>query len=150
MGRPEPDRRRESRPADLGSRILLNLDDLPEYEDEDEELRKMNWRVRATRQDSLTRRFVTLCYVLALLWLAFELRIAWVGESYRPLRSGTTMVVTGTALWVQCLAPVFVVAFIFFRFDEASLRFVNRRGWAACFSFSRWSAMSSRRKCSGR
>ncbi len=133
MATPETNRARESRPGELGSRGLLKLDDLPEYEDEDEELRKMDWRVRAWRQDSITRRHVTVYYVLALLWLAFLVYVAHSGESYRPMRDGGAMVATGAGLWVQCLAPLFLIVAIYFRLDEASLSVTNRRGWCVCF-----------------
>ena len=107
----------------------------PEYEDEDEELRKMDWRVRAYRHDSITRRHITLYYAMGLAWLAFLLHTAWTGESYSTMRDGGVAYATGAGLWVQCLAPVFVIAGVFLRFDQASLAVSNRRGWGVGLGF---------------
>jgi hypothetical protein len=41
-----------------------------EYEDEDEALRKKDWRVRAFRHDSITRSHITIYYVIGLVWVA--------------------------------------------------------------------------------
>jgi hypothetical protein len=121
------------RPGNAGSRGFSKDSEPPEYEDEDEELRKMDWRVRAYRQDSITRRHITLYYVIALVWLVFLLHDAWIGESYTRMRNGGAAYATGAGLWVQCLAPVFIVAGLFLRFDQASLDVSNRRWWGGGF-----------------
>ena len=124
---------RKPSPARVGSRGFSKDSEPPEYEDEDEELRKMDWRVRAYRQDSLTRLHVTVYYAIALGWLVFLLRLAWSGESYSHMRSGGSAYATGAGLWVQCLAPVFIIVALFFRFDQASLGVAHRRGWGVGF-----------------
>jgi hypothetical protein len=62
-----------------------------------------------------------------------QLHSVWVGESYMRMRDGGVAYATGGGLWVQCLAPVFVVAGFFLRFDQATLGISNRRGWGVGF-----------------
>ena len=95
-----------------------------------EALREIERRQQARDPDSVSRLAVSVYYAAMLVWLAVLLRAAWVGESYSTMRNGHSMFTVGPALWVQCLGPIFCMAAIFFRLDEASLRFRNRRGWA--------------------
>ncbi|MBV9890048.1 MAG: hypothetical protein JO090_04080 [Rhizobacter sp.] len=133
MAAPGENRPRESRPGGLGSRGLRQLDDRAEYEDEDQELRKTHWRVGAWRQDSITRRHVTVYDGLSLLWLASLVYVARSGESYRPTRDGGSTYAIGAVLRVRCPAPLLLIAAIYFRLDDASLSATNRRGWCVCF-----------------
>ena len=43
------------------------------------------------------------------------------------------MLTTGAALWVECLAPLFGIAAVFFRLDPASLGVAKRRTWSLVF-----------------
>jgi hypothetical protein len=90
-------------------------------------------RRQARDPESLPRVAVLLFYAALLVWLGVQLRAFWVGESYSPMRSGGTMLTTGAALWVECLAPPFGMAAVFFRLDAASLGIANRRGWSLVF-----------------
>ena len=103
--------------------------------EEEEASREIKRRQQARQVESLPRVTVTLFYAGLLVWLGVLLHAVWVGESYSPMRSGGSMLTTGAALWVQCLAPLFFMAAIFFRFDAASLRVRNRRGWSLLFFF---------------
>ncbi len=84
---------------------------------------------KAGQVQSLPRLAVTFFYAGLFVWLGVLLRAVAVGESYSPMRSGGSMLTTGAALWIQCLAPIFFMAAVFFRLDGASLRVRNRRAW---------------------
>ena len=102
-------------------------------EEEEEASREIKRRQQARNVESLPRVTVLLFYAGLLVWLGVLLHGVWVGESYSPMRSGGSMLTTGAALWVECLAPLFVMAAIFFRYDTASLRVRDRRGWSLLF-----------------
>ena len=102
-------------------------------EEQDEASRDIKRRQQARVVESLPRLPLTLFYAALLVWLGVLVHGFWVGESYSQMRSGGVMVTTGAALWVQCLAPLFYMAGIFFRLDEASLGVRNRRGWFLFF-----------------
>jgi hypothetical protein len=102
-------------------------------EEEREASREIKQRQQARQVESLSRLAITPFYAALLVWLVVLLHGVWVGESYSPMRSGGSMLTTGAALWIQCLAPFLCMAAIFFRFDEASLGARNRRGWSLLF-----------------
>jgi fatty acid desaturase len=104
-------------------------------DERDEASRDIKLRQQARQVESLPRLAVTLFYVALLVWLAVLLHGVRAGESYSPMRSGSVMVTTGAALWVQCLAPFFFMAAIFFRLDTASLGVRSRRAWFVIFFF---------------
>src|SRR5450755_1408395 len=101
--------------------------------EQEEASREIKRRQQARQVESLSRLTVTLFYAGLLVWLGVLLHGVWAGESYSPMRNGGSMLTTGAVLWVQCLAPLFIMAAIFFRFDAASLRVRNRRGWCLLF-----------------
>jgi hypothetical protein len=98
--------------------------------EEEEATLEIKRRVQARYPETLSRLGVTVFYAALLVWLGLRLRGVWVGESYSPMRNGGSMLTTGAALWVECLAPLLCIAAIFFRFDKASLRVPSRRGWS--------------------
>jgi hypothetical protein len=103
-------------------------------EDDEEAAREIiKRRQRARDPQSLPRPAVLLFYAGLLVWLGVLLRAFWVGESYTPMRSGGSMLTTGAALWVECLAPLFAMAAVFFRLDAASLGIASRRAWSVLF-----------------
>lgn len=102
-------------------------------EEEQEASREIKRRQQARQVESLSRLAILPFYAALLIWLAVLLHGVWVGESYSPMRSGGSMLTTGAALWIQCLAPFFFMAAIYFRLDEASLGVRNRRGWFLFF-----------------
>ncbi len=99
-------------------------------EEEKEASLEIKRRQQARQVESLSRLGIMPFYAGLLVWLVVLLHGVWVGESYSPMRSGGSMLTTGAALWVQCLAPLFCMAAVFFRFDEMSLGSRNRRGWS--------------------
>ena len=102
--------------------------------DEEEAAREIIKQRRQARDpESLPRLAVLLFYAALLVWLGVQLHGFWVGESYSPMRRGGTMVTTGPALWVECLAPLFGMVAVFFRLDAASLGIANRRAWSVVF-----------------
>lgn len=102
--------------------------------EEEREARELIERRRRERNpESLSRRAVLLFYAAMLVWLAVQVRAWWVGESYSPMKGGGSMLTTGPALWVACLAPLFAIAAVFFRLDPASLGIAYRRGWSLVF-----------------
>jgi len=102
--------------------------------DEEEAAREIiRERRKARDPESLPRLQVLPFYAVLLVWLGVQLHGWWVGESYSPMRTGSTMLTTGAALWVECLAPLFGIAAVFFRLDPASLGVANRRAWSLVF-----------------
>jgi hypothetical protein len=102
-------------------------------EEQEEASRDIKQRQQARQVASLSRMAVTVFYAGLLVWLAVLLRGVWVGESYSPMRNGGSMLTTGAALWVQCLAPLLIAVAIFFRYDPASLQLSSRRAWSVLF-----------------
>jgi len=102
-------------------------------EEEEAARQIISQRWQARNPESLPRLGVLLFYAAMLVWLGVDLRAFWVGESYSSMRSGGTMLTTGAALWVECLAPLFGMAAVFFRLDPASLGIANRRAWCVVF-----------------
>ena len=102
-------------------------------EEEEAARRIIEQRRQARNPESLPRLGVMVFYAALGVWLAVDVRAFWVGESYSTMRNGGSMVTTGSALWVECLAPLFGMAAVYFRLDAASLGVANRRVWSGVF-----------------